>query len=394
MDKSWMQETHRFGEKYSKGVEQFIKMACGHVDELNRIKCPCRKCENRYYKPIDMVEDDLFINGIDMNYTPWVFHGEEDPFRINENVNHNDDNASSKDIDEVEQMLNDIGMGTFPGANAGESSTTPGPTTNDYEPRTFDQLLEDAQRELYLYPGCKKFSKLSFTVNLLHIKTLCNMSNKAFDMVIDLIKRALPDGETLPGSYYEANQLRRDLGFSYERIHACKNDCVLFWKNHADKEECPTCKTSRWATVKGKGKKIPHKVLRYFPIKSRLQRLFMSKDIAKDMRWHKDGRQDDGNIRHPANSILWKEFDKEHVQFAQDSRNVRLGLASDGFNPFGNMSTSYSIWPVVLVPYNLPPWRCMKDPYMIMSFLIPGPKAPGNDIDVYLQPLVDDLQEF
>jgi len=36
----------------------------------------------------------------------------------------------------------------------------------------------------------------------------------------------------------------------------------------------------------------------------------------------------------------------------------------------------------------------MKDPYMIMSLLIPGPKAPGNDIDVYLQPLVDDLQEL
>jgi hypothetical protein len=73
---------------------------------------------------------------------------------------------------------------------------------------------------------------------------------------------------------------------------------------------------------------------------------------------------------------------------------VRLSLASDGFNPFGNMSTLYSIWPVVLVPYNLPPWRCMKDPYMIMSLLISGPKAPGNDIDVYLQSLVDDLQEL
>jgi hypothetical protein len=152
MDKSWMQETHRFGEKYSKGVEQFIRMARGHVDELNRIKCPCCKCENRYYKPIDMVEDDLFINEIDMNYTQWVFNGEEDPFRINEHVNHNDDNASSEDIDEVEQMLNDIGMGTFPGANAGESSTTPGPTTNDYEPRTFDQVLEDPRGELY--PDC------------------------------------------------------------------------------------------------------------------------------------------------------------------------------------------------------------------------------------------------
>jgi hypothetical protein len=30
---------------------------------------------------------------------------------------------------------------------------------------------------------------------------------------------------------------------------------------------------------------------------------------------------------------VWKEFDKEHAWFAEDSRNMQLGLASDGFNP-------------------------------------------------------------
>jgi hypothetical protein len=50
-----------------------------------------------------------------------------------------------------------------------------------------------------------------------------------------------------------------------------------------------------------------------------------------------------------------KEFDKEYEWFAGDSRNMRLGLTSDGFNPFGNMSTTYSIWPIVLMLYNLPP---------------------------------------
>jgi hypothetical protein len=44
-------------------------MTRGHVDGLNRIKCPCRKCENCYYKPIDEMENDLFFNGINMNYT-------------------------------------------------------------------------------------------------------------------------------------------------------------------------------------------------------------------------------------------------------------------------------------------------------------------------------------
>ena len=65
-------------------------------------------------------------------------------------------------------------------------------------------------------------------MKLLHIKTLCNLSDKSFDLMIDLIKQALPNGESLPISYYEAKQFRRDLGFSYELIHVYKNVCTLF----------------------------------------------------------------------------------------------------------------------------------------------------------------------
>jgi len=112
------------------------------------------------------------------------------------------------------------------------------------------------------------------------------------------------------------------------------------------------------------------------------------------MRWHKDRPSDeDGKMRHPTDSIAWKSFDLEYASFVEDSRDVRLGPTSDGFNPFGNISTSYSVWPIVLIPYSLPPWMCMKYYYFIMPTLIPGPKAPGNNIDVYLQPLIDELKE-
>ncbi|KAH0647784.1 hypothetical protein KY285_033032 [Solanum tuberosum] len=83
-------------------------------------------------------------------------------------------------------------------------------------------------------------------------------------------------------------------------------------------------------------KKIPHKALRYFPLKPRLQRLFMSSKTSVDMRWHKEKHLDEENVlRHPADSEEWKEFDKNHPWFAQEPRNIRLGLATDGFNPFG-----------------------------------------------------------
>ena len=60
-------------------------------------------------------------------------------------------------------------------------------------------------------------------------------------------------------------------------------------------------------------------------------------------------------------------------------------------NPFGEMSSGHSTWPVTLCIYNLPPWLCMKRKFIMMPILISGPKQPGNDIDVYLRPLVEEL---
>jgi len=60
-------------------------------------------------------------------------------------------------------------------------------------------------------------------------------------------------------------------------------------------------------------------------------------------------------------------------------------------NSFDEMSCGHSTWPVTLCIYNLPPWLCMKRKFIMMPILIPGPKQPGNDIDVYLRPLVEEL---
>ncbi|GKD96269.1 hypothetical protein Tco_1380166, partial [Tanacetum coccineum] len=78
---------------------------------------------------------------------------------------------------------------------------------------------------------------------------------------------------------------------------------------------------------------------------------------------------------HPVDGKAWKDFDTKYPDFAAEPRNVRLELAADGFNPFGNLSQSYSMWLVILTTYNLP-------------------KSPGKDIDVYLRPLIDNLNDL
>ena len=57
------------------------------------------------------------------------------------------------------------------------------------------------------------------------------------------------------------------------------------------------------------------------------------------------------------------------------------------------INTTYTTWPVIIIPYNLPPWLCMEQPYRMMSMLVPGLKCPRNNIDVYFRPHIDELEE-
>ncbi|GJV98287.1 hypothetical protein Tco_1553539 [Tanacetum coccineum] len=158
---------------------------------------------------------------------------------------------------------------------------------------------------------------------------------------------------------------------------------------------------SKWKVTEGNSqvemsqpKKKASKILRRFPLKPRLQRLFESSMTAAFMEWHHEEHVKDGKIQHPADALAWKFFDQKFPDFASDPRNVRLALASDGFNPFKIRNVAHSIWHVVLIPYNLPPWLVMKQPNFILSLIILGLRGPGNKIDVYMQPLIKELMEL
>lgn len=89
-------------------------------------------------------------------------------------------------------------------------------------------------------------------------------------------------------SFNKARKVIRNLGLNYEKIHACPNDYMLFWKDNEKDENCFVCGSSRWKSVgsasKNASSKIPAKVLRYFPLKPRLQRIFMCPETAVAMR--------------------------------------------------------------------------------------------------------------
>lgn len=229
-------------------------------------------------------------------------------------------------------------------------------TQTEVEDTTFLNLMKDANTELY--PGCQTHSKLSFLLKLYKDKCTYGTSKESFTAQLRLFAETLPASSNIPTSYYQAKEIIKSLGLDYVKIHACSNDCMLYYGDRENQESCHICKKSRWVTSKKKGvlgqhddgKKKAAKVFRYFPLIPRLQRMYATEKTSKDMRWHGEERTIDGKLRHPSDAQSWKDFDKEFSGFASDPRNICLGLSSDGFNPFGMASSMHSTWPVILVP--------------------------------------------
>jgi uncharacterized Zn finger protein (UPF0148 family) len=240
-------------------------------------------------------------------------------------------------------------------------------------------------------------SKLDAISRLIAVKSQLSISRDGFDTLLAVIGKMLPEGHILPKNTYESQRLLRGLKMPYEAIHACQNGCVLFRGDHEEATHCPKCKASRFVEVDGSdGKKkqsnIPEMVLRHLPFIPRLQRLYMTEESAKQMTWHKNGkRYSPDKMVHPADGDAWKHFDDMHPDKAMEARNVRVALATDGFNPFGMMAAPYTCWPVFVIPLNLPPGVMMEVKHLFLSLIIPG--HPGKNMGVFMQPVWDELEE-
>ncbi|XP_020266395.1 uncharacterized protein LOC109841877 [Asparagus officinalis] len=148
----------------------------------------------------------------------------------------------------------------------------------------YEKYMKDAKRPIY---ENAKYSTLSWFVQLFQIKCLNKWSNKSFTMLLKFLKDSMPLGNNVPQSWYEAKRIMSDLGLNCEKIHACPNDCVLFWKENSKLKECPNCGVSRYKKKAHANKNdIPVKVVRYFPVTQRLQRLYRCKKTAVAMTWH------------------------------------------------------------------------------------------------------------
>lgn len=344
-----------------------------------RIRCPCSKCKNTHHRERDDVKLHLMKYGFMPDYTMWWAHGENYYHAYHQDVGQSSNPIANHNEGYVE-MVNDYMV--HEGMTWEEQ--TPNPSAQG-----FYDMLQAADEPLW--DGCPNYSKLGAATRLLHWKAQHNVPEATYNPNVAMFKEMLPEGNKLPANFYEMKKCLKKLGLPKVKIDACKNHCMLFYKAHSELTHCMYCNESRYKTI-GRGNNVPNLVLTYLPIIPRLQRLYMSKKTSKEMTWHKDHQTEPGVMVHPSDGEAWKQFDTRDPGFASEIRNVRLGLCTDGFNPNNSTSTPYSTWPVFLTIYNLPPWMCLKDSYVQLALVIPGRKSPGQNVDVFLRPLIDDLK--
>lgn len=182
-------------------------------------------------------------------------------------------------------------------------------------------------------------------------------------------------------------------GFKPEVYDCCIASCCAFTGPHVDKQECPYCHEPRFDS-----RRRPRKVFIYLPLIPRLKSYLANKTMAKQMSYRGvEHEHSDGVIKDVMDSELYRTLLGKHVtvdgrqlphKFFADSRDVALGLSTDGFAPFKRRTKT--AWPLILFNYNLPPEIRFHLEHVIGFGIIPGPNKP-TDFDSFLWPLVKEL---
>jgi hypothetical protein len=47
-----------------------------------------------------------------------------------------------------------------------------------------------------------------------------------------------------------------------------------------------------------------------------------------------------------------------------------------------------------MMPYNLPPNKCLKKGFIFLDLVISGPKEPKKQMNIFLRPLMEELKEL
>jgi hypothetical protein len=228
--------------------------------------------------------------GMMTSYVNWWRHGQTTPYNPDVAIQSNHPaidaaGGSTKQGGDMHTMWHDV----FSMHEVGEDNCGPegveqvGGENGNEEPAAggahkYYDMLKKVDKPLH---GGTKHSKLSATLHLYNLKCVGGLSNNIFSDFLEFINQLLPAcDDTLPANTYETKKYLSDMGLGYENIPGSYNDCILFWKANGEFDSCTECGEDEDSQPISSRKKRSVKVLRWFPLIPRLQRLFMSKHCS------------------------------------------------------------------------------------------------------------------
>ena len=91
--------------------------------------------------------------------------------------------------------------------------------------------------------------------------------------------------------------------------------------------------------------------------------------------------------------FMWKDFEKYNgVDFLNNENNLALMMNFDFVQPYKHVK--YSVGAIYFTVLNLPRSVRYKRENVILAGIISGPEEPQRDINTYLEPIVNELQDF
>ena len=185
-------------------------------------------------------------------------------------------------------------------------------------------------------------------------------------------------------------------------ILSSKQCTYIAYPNHPYPRRCLPCDATLLKPVEfSSGRTIfyPHLVYCYKSLKESLQSLLLNNDFVSNCHlWHEQAQIDDGIISSIYDGYIWKEFFNVtetpliNYSFSANKYSFGLALNIDWFQPYTHTTSSVGVMYITVL--NLPRFLRYKRENVILIGLIPGPHEPKKDINSFLKPLVDELQEF